>query len=58
MYIVKNGYYCKFCSRNIFYSGTGVVGALHYCIVLAYGAVVSMFDFHRIDRGSNPGRGG
>ena len=24
----------------------------------AYGVVVSMFDFHRIDRGSNPGRGG
>ena len=32
--------------------------ALHYCIALAYGAVVSMFDFHRSDRGSNPGRGG
>ena len=24
----------------------------------AYGVVVSMFDFHRSDRGSNPGRGG
>ena len=24
----------------------------------AYGVVVSMFDFHRIDRSSNPGRGG
>ena len=24
----------------------------------AYGTVVSMFDFHCIDRGSNPGRGG
>ena len=23
----------------------------------AYGAVVSIFDFHRSDRGSNPGRG-
>ena len=23
-----------------------------------YGVVVSMFDFHRSDRGSNPGRGG
>ena len=23
-----------------------------------YGVVVSMFDFHRNDRGSNPGRGG
>ena len=23
-----------------------------------YGVVVSMFDFHRCDRGSNPGRGG
>ena len=23
----------------------------------AYGVVVSMFDFHRSDRGSNPGRG-
>ena len=24
----------------------------------AYGVVVGMFDFHRCDRGSNPGRGG
>ena len=24
----------------------------------AYDVVVSMFDFHRSDRGSNPGRGG
>ena len=24
----------------------------------AYGIVVSMFDFHRNSRGSNPGRGG
>ena len=24
---------------------------------LAYGLVVSMFDFHRSDRGSNPSRG-
>ena len=24
----------------------------------AYGVVVSMFDFHRSDRSSNPGRGG
>ena len=24
----------------------------------AYGVVVSMFDFHRSGRGSNPGRGG
>ena len=24
----------------------------------AYGVVVSMFNFHHIDRGSNPGRGG
>ena len=27
-------------------------------MTLAYGVVVSMFDFHRSDRGSNPGRGG
>ena len=26
--------------------------------VWIYGVVVSMFDFHRSDRGSNPGRGG
>ena len=26
--------------------------------VWAYGVVVSMFDFHRSDQGSNPGRGG
>ena len=25
---------------------------------MAYGVVVSMFDLHRSDRGSNPGRGG
>ena len=25
---------------------------------VVYGVVVSMFDFHRSDRGSNPGRGG
>ena len=25
---------------------------------MAYGVVVSMFDFHRSDRGSNRGRGG
>ena len=35
---------------------------LHYpgehAITWAYGVVVSMFDFHRSDRGSNPGRGG
>ena len=36
IYIVKHGYYCKFCSRNIFYSCTDVVGALHYCIYLVY----------------------
>ena len=28
------------------------------CVYRAYGVVVSMFDFHRSDRGSNPGRGG
>ena len=27
-------------------------------IYWAYGVVVSMFDFHRSDQGSNPGRGG
>ena len=26
--------------------------------IWAYGVVVSMFDFHRSDQGSNPGRGG
>ena len=36
IYIVKNGYYCKFCSRNIFYSGTDVVDAFHYYIYLVY----------------------
>ena len=29
-----------------------------WCSGCAYGVVVSMFDFHRSDRGSNPGRGG
>ena len=32
-------------------------GDLSY-LVWAYGVVVSMFDFHRNDRGSYPGRGG
>ena len=27
-------------------------------LLWAYGVVVSMFDFHRSDRGSNPARGG
>ena len=27
-------------------------------LLWAYGVVVSMFDFHRRDRGSNPGCGG
>ena len=27
-------------------------------LIWAYGVVVSMFNFHRCDRGSNPGRGG
>ena len=26
--------------------------------IWAYGVVVSMFDFHRSDQGSNPSRGG
>ena len=30
----------------------------HLIALWAYGVVVSMFDFHRSDRGSNPGRGG
>ena len=30
----------------------------HFTVTCAYGVVVSMFDFHRSDRGSNPGRGG
>ena len=37
--------------------------ALHFVLksiysLWAYGVVVSMFDFHRSDQGSNPGRGG
>ena len=30
----------------------------HLLSLMGYGVVVSMFDFHRSDRGSNPGRGG
>ena len=31
----------------------------NFCLITrACGVVVSMFDFHRSDRGSNPGRGG
>ena len=35
-------------------------GCMHmiYVIRHLYGIVVSMFDFHRSDRGSDPGRGG
>ena len=31
-----------------------------WCLIIigAYGVVVTMFDFHRSDRGANPGRGG
>ena len=29
-----------------------------YIYLWACGVVVGMFDFHRSDRGSNPGRGG
>ena len=29
-----------------------------WAYIRAYGVVVSMFDFHRSDRGSNPSRGG
>ena len=31
---------------------------IHHQASGAYGVVVSMFDFHRSDRGSNPGRDG
>ena len=31
---------------------------LHIFTLWTYGVVVSMFNFHRSDRGSNPGRGG
>ena len=35
-----------------------VVNFLTGLFELGLGVVVSMFDFHRNDRGSNPGRGG
>ena len=38
------------------------VGSTKFCVSTvtlgAYGVVVSMFDFHCSDQGSNPGRGG
>ena len=40
--------------REVFVEGRCEV----YILVNACGVVVSMFDFHRSDRGSNPGRGG
>ena len=41
-------------------SAEGVAFCLYRLITRyrAYAVVVSMFDFHRSDRGSNPGRGG
>ena len=38
--------------------GRGAVVKCDEHILWAYGVVVSMFDFHRSDRGSNPGGGG
>ena len=35
-----------------------VCACAYLSVFWAYGVVVSMFDFHRSDGGSNPGRGG
>ena len=38
------------------YKVTTITQDQHQVHLWAYGVVVSMFDFHRSDRGSNPGR--
>ena len=35
-----------------------IIPTLRFLWLWTYGVVVSMFDFHHSDRGSNPGRGG
>ena len=48
-----SGVFCRFCSL------LGICFNLwDYGVLLDYGVLVSMFDFHRSDRGSNPGCGG
>ena len=46
-------------SHNLVYDWTIISLSIDHVSPLqwAYGVVVSMFDFHRSDRGSNPGRG-
>ena len=47
-------------SRNTVLTSKDLVLSKARCngLILAYGVVVSMFDFHRSDWGSNPGHGG
>ena len=45
-------------SLEIYFSVLWGTEFIHGYSRVAYGVVVSMFDFHRSDRGSNPGRGG
>ena len=48
---------------NISFHVVGIVSPMNHVTkrggtFWAYGVVVTMFDFHRSDWGSNPGRGG
>ena len=51
-FLVANGEICQFSPIS---KSLGYANIYH---MWAYGVVVIMFDFHRSDRGSNPGRGG
>ena len=51
MCLAKSQNFVKFYAKNQSFM-------LFYAFSRACGVVVSMFDFHRSDRGSNPGRGG
>ena len=44
--------------KNLLFCLYSMSPFMYICILWTYGVVVSMFDFHRSDRGSNTGRGG
>ena len=56
MFWIQNGTSGPFVAFTI--TNAIMPSLLNSLLSWAYGEVVSMFDFHRSDRGSNPGRGG
>ena len=59
MYVHVYVYVCMCMYVYVCVCGGGVWTSVHACeYVCMYGLVVSMFDFHRSDRGLNPGQGG